>query len=59
MQYVERASLMLDLRILLMTVWKVIARQDVVADPDTIEQWLSDYRQKTPAELQGESCCHE
>ncbi len=46
-QYVETYSLSLDLYILLMTVWKVIAQSDNIEAPRTVLMPLSEYRKKT------------
>ena len=43
-RYVETQSLWLDLRILLLTVWKVVRRSDVVEVPDTVLEPLATYR---------------
>jgi lipopolysaccharide/colanic/teichoic acid biosynthesis glycosyltransferase len=45
-QYVENQSFALDLYILLKTVWKVVARSDIVEAPGTVQGPLTKYRQK-------------
>lgn len=45
-QYVERQTLTLDLYILLVTVWKVIARSDNIEVPRMVLLSLTEYRQK-------------
>jgi len=45
-QYVETCSLTLDLHILLITIWKVIARSDNIEAPRTVLKPLSECRKK-------------
>ncbi len=45
--YVENRSLLLDIRILLMTAGKVLSREGVASNTDDAESYLSQERQKT------------
>jgi len=43
-KYVENQSFLLDMRILILTFWKVIMKKDIATDTDTVETFLDQER---------------
>lgn len=54
-RYVKTESLWLDLRIIILTVWKVVRRKDVVDAPDTVLEPLATCRRRTKSSAKREA----